>query len=1499
MIRYISLTILFLIAFSGYSQTRYTEQSGQGKQIKLSENSSIDLTLAYPENSSVWTDLLVLTLKADNQALVSSGEAVADCRITLSDGQSFSVKLEIGRDQPEALWSIRLAVPAENVQVAVEDLYVGGELLSSNVLLTLTHESEFGYSNVKDVPLLSEAMEVINNEKRFALALQTVGGNGLTKAPYSYYQVELLRLFPRNEEGVFNLSWENASSYIVKGEFSEEATIISVPITAGQGYYAFRVRAVSEHEPNGLANKENYGPWLLPAEAPSVLGEELKAIFGYLYFSDADSEDNYIYSRIFSEAGKTKETVTYADKLLNSRQSLVYLPSENKVIRTQTVIDYSGRPVITTLPVPDAVEGRNLSYKEKVAKNDSGELFSAKDFDKETNPSLMNLGAYYSGNNAEGVAGDEGYGYSRTTFYNDGSGRVFEQSGVGQTHAIGQITTKTLYGTAVQSELDYLFGDEAPKAENVFKTYTIDPNNVVSVSYTTKEGQVIATGLSSLEGIDSQLEEINSGTEMALEDVMNGSVRIGNALASTKRIILPKDQNISIAYRLKQGSLDQLCGSINLDCSYSLAIEVFKILSPVEQLSEGSKEIVKQVYATSFLLDDSQGNVINEDGYLSTSLLIEDLSAGSYLISKKIIPGEVKASEVSNSRQQVEPLLSMIEGWLDVVQTPAQMEEFYAHLREFGVLFSSGRLADYQDDVFTTAALNAAFIDLYNADTESFKLTTFPEPKPNSEPEPVLVFNVSTTCCNNISVPIDWEPPFECPEVISSVADTPPFLDWAVKRLSTVIQAGEEGVDTDAEVKAFLIEHYMKGWNEKTFNLMVYHMLTDEYEGSALFVDETTQQPVAAVQYTCDQLFKCWSGAVASLKQKYDANYVDESERNVSDNYDKRQDSEGAEQHDTFIDKKALMPKKGIFKKWRAKRRAKKVSKQVRNLRFPQTPTNSGEQEDIEHSLLKYFLDCAGFRFAKILTPFDAEPLPEDQSATFNYYAPAASSELVPYSLNEETESNFQALLLNQTDLPYLPLDSWVGPGETFEMVDESGNLYTEFKPFYPFIKNPIYAFKYFQYDGIGKAEYAQLENSTCFTDPNDCYVIAYNQIQGSMRVIDGMQRFEPEITTCCEGEGCIEYPNYPATGTTKTIVAEFCDYGQAVCGLYPSDWSSEQRLMFYNKLKSFEPEEFQEPNITIPTTTEYATYADPSARWYQLEVDSDKGELDDLAYEEGYPAIIDGATYDGLGQLAGGFTAANYYKPIILKDEEGNERTTFSFIAYLLTNVELDCNEGCESKRTEIRRKIFEELQEKCYDLDGCYQAPNGDVVLRKDIDLLVDEIIAQCQTQCVASTFSFTEEDCRLYSTPKYSTAKGSNITGDPAIEIGIAKPDFYNATDQDAYTSSYTEEGKAYYRFEKYAGKDANNQKIRYNLSLYEATLLNQVSDWELDIVFPCMCPDETACTEDLPLLVSDDTEPNTYVSPDTYIQKEGLPAIDQPAVASPAIEIITTVPTSRTN
>ena len=134
------------------------------------------------------------------------------------------------------------------------------------------------------------------------------------------------------------------------------------------------------------------------------------------------------------------------------------------------------------------------------------------------------------------------------------------------------------------------------------------------------------------------------------------------------------------------------------------------------------------------------------------------------------------------------------------------------------------------------------------------------------------------------------------------------------------------------------------------------------------------------------QLFDCWVAQLRLLKDQAGCtNFsflveTDDDDVNVSEAVDE-ETGDPIVHDDHFDSDEALKDFEGSRRKKRKikKKIEKELSQYVRDESInPESDMVKPRTNPPEIHLVSNFLDCSGYQFAKVLTPYEAEPLPED-----------------------------------------------------------------------------------------------------------------------------------------------------------------------------------------------------------------------------------------------------------------------------------------------------------------------------------------------------------------------------------------------------------------------------------------------------------------------------------------------------------------------------------------
>jgi len=931
-------------------------------------------------------------------------------------------------------------------------------------------------------PPLTTPGDVVNR-------VQTFEWTSIQGYDFPGYEFQLLKLENINStipaEFKAIVDWTKA---LTVETYSSE-TQLTLTIGQGSGYYIWRVRPIGNFYEGGIADSRNWGKWSTGSfnnyVEVSLTGTNHTYIQTCFKFVDPDDDISWIYSRVFTEDGNVGEGITYANGLLQPVQTQAYSSSTGTVITAQTLYDFTGRPSMSTIPVPSPWETPEKleGYKDGFVLSGLN-LYTAEDFDddakiqspeqiEQTNSSFN----YYSETNPDEFIPDaEGYPFVRTIFMNDGSGRPIEQSGVGKVHAIGEITngsthtTKVYYGTPSNEELIAIFGDEAPLADKVVKTSTVDPNGTINIIYTTIEGKTIATAMTYVHA--TNLVEIDPDSEFDeqldiaanFETVVN--TMDNNMFVSSKIIVLPKPTVIELSYSIDCITLENTCGTP--DCDYKIK---FRIVN----------EITGEYFETNdFGVTcgaDMEFTGITWTPTLACTLETEDvckidLPAGYWKV-QKVVWSAIDPDAISNNGplSKLEPLMQVVSGWMEQVTNNDQFNDFINLLEDFNDEIEAAHIA-------AEGACAPNFIDLsscyqshslFEAIRDEYGLGEFYifdpeytlELPTNGSGQQYISFTAG--CCNSIDVDIPGlEKHVLCHKVDSLINEddlnaTDVLFSQIFKEFfyELVDDAVFETTDMDDEWElampgyGTLVEVTpSSGVYTSDLDQMVYHMLTDQYYiGKADYVssewvtwetkDEGTPTPVYPIptlasqelygpHYSCSDIYDCW---YASMRAYYEINSMQGQTLNIYDMINDELDplGTGDPAGDHYDDPESADPDPG-FLNWLVEmiisHKMKKFSDELAG-----DITGDNDNEDPQFALQinipNLFLGCTGKKIAAIVSPEIADELNYDIYDTDNYAAD-------PNEIVLATDENDDELIPDQLT--------------------------------YPYILKPIWAFKYFEY---------------------------------------------------------------------------------------------------------------------------------------------------------------------------------------------------------------------------------------------------------------------------------------------------------------------------------------------------------------------------------------------------------------------------------------------------
>ena len=769
----------------------------------------------------------------------------------LTAGGNLTINTASGNYTPEQTFTVDFTSSYNTIDYFNVTVTIGSStgsnmtLLQNNLHVNVNYKEEFYYA-----PALSTLLS-LNNPGSTVTANPVVfsWNPECVDAPAPNYQLQLLRLYnndPLKTSDEKNISaqidWNDALTL----ETGSSATSFTLTLTEGTGYYVWRVRPIGTKYDGGIASDANWGLWS-DAGPFNTQGAQVNDITPassspYLFFYQQFDEDkNWEYSRSFVEGDPKNnlpvtinEQISYSNTLQMEKQHQVKVNTTNNVLANQEIQDFSGRPALTTMTAP--INQTYLGYKTGYIKNNNSTpgLYTASDFDTDGNyktPSFITnspVTDYYSDNNtADATIPDaQGYAFSRSLYFRDGTNRLKEQSSPGSVHTLknsGDVhTTRHSYSSVADIELVRLFGDEAPADTSVYKEITIDANNTATIAYISKEGQTIATCMSKPTSL--QLESLKANEQdqdpthapageyssFMVNDQIKGNTLEGtNVIVSSKPVTFTEQTGVTLNYDITPGMYQGDCFNICNTCDYKVSFSILRVEDGVEMLTGNTSQIISPATCTASVATTS----------LTTTAIIP---AGDYIIKRKVEAAVTNTLTGNTYYQEQENALT------------AQLNNLYTGNGALGYITNATGSTMIGTQTVSMATINNY---LNNADIDG--LNNYLGIAPSSTVTAVYV----KLGCDVLTIPIK-----HCG---NGCSPQPDYEQYLKTQLNT----------TD-------ISTYLPGYTNTQFNTAIANMLA--------FTNTVT-----GLYYNCSDVWNCWQSVVDNY-QNTQALYGSTSTNNTS-----------------------------------------------------------------------------------------------------------------------------------------------------------------------------------------------------------------------------------------------------------------------------------------------------------------------------------------------------------------------------------------------------------------------------------------------------------------------------------------------------------------------------------------------------------------------------------------------------------------------------------------
>ncbi len=414
------------------------------------------------------------------------------------------------------------------------------------------------------------------------------------------YQVQIQRLYNydtvnQHTDSTIStaIDWTNALTVETYGPKTE----LTLTLTEGTGFYAWRVRPIGDEYPYSVGHEGNWGCWsTAPPHGTTnldiVAGMGTVEIAGHeewepsvFFYKQFDDTLNWNHVRTWVEGLDGQpgmgEVLTYANGLGRPRQMQVFDHNNNKILATVTAYDFEGRGLLNSMSAP--ISTGYFGYRQNVFDGTGGYPYRAADFDADpqvVSAATGTINDYWSEeNDDETIPSAEGFAFSRSLLTSDPLSEGSEDSGPGGVLKIGEgHTTVYMQAEPAYEEIVSIFGDEAPDVAKVIKRVTIDPNGVRSVAYVDELGRTIATCLEkqaqpSVSLLD--LDDNDTANTMVTKAVLKKGARIGkDAVFNTKTFLLSDTTVVRLDYSLDKQAVEVACAALCFSCDYSIALRI-------------------------------------------------------------------------------------------------------------------------------------------------------------------------------------------------------------------------------------------------------------------------------------------------------------------------------------------------------------------------------------------------------------------------------------------------------------------------------------------------------------------------------------------------------------------------------------------------------------------------------------------------------------------------------------------------------------------------------------------------------------------------------------------------------------------------------------------------------------------------------------------------------------------------------------------------------------
>ncbi len=634
-------------------ESKYFDMQVTGWQSDFTNvNSKTRLTLGYypdhliASNQTTTLNLKIETWSHNGSAFVANAIVYKDLEINYdTDGSLVVTDLSsyIIED------SYRMLVTVDGVTGPVDDVYLKIDYETERYYSMSTSAiTNYGFDNVNNV-LPSGLQE---NEIKFWWE-EVIGAEAydLEWTFISDYDYSLLASAVTAED-IADLEFD---FYMNSTRVRISDNKYLIPRVFNRGYIVYRVRPIGKQGVNFEYPLE--GAWTF-VESGTVedFNNDINADL-ITISSDHEADNNWAHTVQYLDNGRRLEQIVFFDGLGRLRQALSRNPVTNQMIVNNSYYDQIGREIISDLSTP--TEGESFEFREDFNYIDNGTVVAPYEPDLylaaqittcDYTPWAMSTalghgaGNYYSSLNPDvdednaNIPDAGGYPFRTSRYVSDPTGRLREIGKAGLEHQTGRNSSRLMYETATQLELNALFGTEVGVNTHYQKSYNIDPNGQAYLRYTDMSGRLVAKALSgnSPAGMDALQDNTGSTpkTEIIYDNpALDTDLSLEIASFTYSHVVTDESTTLIISHDFDPTVFeDPTClAGICFDCHYDFEIEIIRTDCPQPSA----------IYSYTETINGSTiDNICNGAGYAGWSVNFSNnpvsLEVGEYSITKTL-----------------------------------------------------------------------------------------------------------------------------------------------------------------------------------------------------------------------------------------------------------------------------------------------------------------------------------------------------------------------------------------------------------------------------------------------------------------------------------------------------------------------------------------------------------------------------------------------------------------------------------------------------------------------------------------------------------------------------------------------------------------------------------------------------------------------------------------------------------------------------------------------